>query len=89
MVKDIAYILVRGVFDLAFAFILMGLVYLIGWRHYPKWKARFGWVTFALAGTLGLFVGTDFVNDAVIGMCYWIIAAVVYLNSRRKNRSSK
>ncbi len=87
MEKEVAYILVRSFFDLAMASILMGLVYLIGWRHSPRWKARFWWVTFALAGTLGLFIGSDFGNDVAIGICFWIIAALVYLWRRQKWRS--
>ena len=36
------------------AFILIGIVYLTSWKRYPKWKARFWWVTFGVAGVIPL-----------------------------------
>lgn len=35
-------------------FLIMGIIYFIGWRQSPKWKKRFWWVTFALAGLMNL-----------------------------------
>jgi hypothetical protein len=51
----------------ALAFVIMGIIYLIGWRKSPKWKARFWWITFALAAVISCFVGRSLLLGSVFG----------------------
>jgi ABC-type Fe3+-siderophore transport system permease subunit len=49
------------------AFVFMGIVYLIGWRKSHKWRARFWWITFGLAGIIGLITSGSLVSFVVFG----------------------
>jgi len=71
------------------AFVLMGIVYLIGWRRYPKWKARFWWVTFGLAGVWSLSVvlikgGT--LIEIIIGFIFVILALFIWGFQRGRSK---
>jgi biotin transporter BioY len=46
------YILGQAMAGFLISFIITGLCWLIAWRKNPVWRARFWWVTFALAGVL-------------------------------------
>lgn len=62
------------------AFIIMGIVYLIGWRKSPKWKARFLWVTFALAGLSSCLIA----KSPPLGFLFGVVALILYLTGRGK-----
>jgi hypothetical protein len=51
----------------------------VGWRKYPKWRARFWWVTFALAGVIvtGTAIGhppKEHMGLNIAGIILFIIA---------------
>jgi len=48
----LGYVVGYILFGLLISFVCVGLAWLVGWRKYPKWRARFWWVTFALAGVI-------------------------------------
>lgn len=72
-------------FGLVISFAVIGLCWLIGWRKNPKWRARFWWVTFALAGVIvtGTAIGTspkEHMGLNIAGIILFIIALVLKKN---------
>jgi formylglycine-generating enzyme required for sulfatase activity len=70
------------------AFILMGIVYLTGWRNSPKWKARFWWITFVFAGIICLMISISSEDNlrrggAIIGFFLFIIVALIIWGIKR------
>jgi hypothetical protein len=83
------YILGHAAASFFVSFIIIGLCYLIGWRKYPTWRARFWWVTFALAGIL--VVGNS-IGQPTDQQIYMIIAGIIMfiiaLMLKKNNNSS-
>jgi predicted membrane channel-forming protein YqfA (hemolysin III family) len=79
------YVVGYILFGLVISFAVIGLCWLIGWRKNPKWRARFWWVTFALAGVIvtGTAIGTppkDHMGLNIAGIILFIIALVLKKN---------
>jgi len=76
-------------FNFGLAFILMGIAYLTGWRNYRKWRARFWWVTFGLAGVISLLIGLGGSRDdlsrgtEIIGFFVFTIVALIIWGIKR------
>ncbi len=76
------YIVGNILFGLFISFAVIGLCWLIGWRKNPKWRVRFWWVTFALAGVVvpGTAIGTpprEHMGLNIAGIILFIIALVL------------
>lgn len=74
-------VLAYAAFSFLISFIFFGLCWLIGWRKYPTWRARFWWVTFALAGVYatGAAIGTptaQHMSMNIAGIILFIIALI-------------
>jgi hypothetical protein len=70
------------------AFVLTGIVYLAGWRNSPRWKARFWWIAFGLAGFISLIVGLSSEDTLtrgteIIGFFVFIIVALIIWGIKR------
>lgn len=66
---------------LFFPFIIMGIIYLVSWRHDPKWKDRFWWVTFAVTSAYQLLVFLVLENrpDSLIcSLAFGIMAGLIW-----------
>jgi uncharacterized membrane protein len=79
------YVVGYILFGLAISFAVTGLCWLIGWRKNPKWRARFWWVTFALAGVIvtATAIGTspkEHMGFNIAGIILFIIALVLKKN---------
>lgn len=76
------------------AFILMGIVYLTGWRKSPKWMSRFWWITFGLAGVFSLLfafrAGNNFSRGVdIVGFFVFIIVALLLWGFKRGRSSPR
>jgi hypothetical protein len=72
-------------FGLIISFVATGLCWLMGWRKNPKWRAKFWWITFALAGVveIGTAIGTpprDHMGLNIAGIILFIIALALKKN---------
>ena len=79
------YVVGYILFGLVISFTVIGLCWLIGWRKNPKWRARFWWVTFALAGVIvtATAIGTspkEHMGLNIAGIIFFIIALVLKKN---------
>lgn len=54
MTKDMAFVIGSACASFGIAVLIMGIIYLIGWRQSPKWRKRFLWMTFAVAGVMNI-----------------------------------
>jgi hypothetical protein len=72
-------------FGVVISFAVTGLCWLLGWRKNPKWRSRFWWVTFALAGVIvtATAIGTspeEHMGLNIAGIILFIIALVLKKN---------
>ena len=79
------YIVGHILIGLLISFVVIGLCWLIGWRKNPKWRVRFWWVTFALAGVMvtGIAIGQpprEHMSLNIAGIILFIIALVLKKN---------
>ena len=79
------YVVGYILFGLVISFAVTGLCWLIGWKKNPKWRARFWWVTFALAGVIvtATAIGTspkEHMGLNIAGIIFFIIALVLKKN---------
>jgi hypothetical protein len=73
-------------FGFLISFVCVGLAWLVGWRKYPKWRARFWWVTFALAGIIVITtpigrLPKEHIGLNIAGIILFIIALALKKNS--------
>ena len=86
MIGLMVILLAEMVAPFGIAFVLMGIVYLTSWKRYPKWKARFWWVTFGGAGIVSL---TNRTNGLVEFFIFVIVALLIWGVKRGRSSTAK
>ena len=72
-------------FGLVISFAVTGLCWLVSWRKNPTWRARFWWITFALAGIVetGTAIGNpprDHMGLNIAGIICFVTALALKKN---------